>query len=297
MASTSHLTQLASAKLKPFVWGVEREIRHEDIPVFKSAAAAFDHFILVRATNEHSLNYIGQKGYTPKPIDCKPKTASNNAFNKGMQIPCAGLVVDPTLLPNAFSGKKQSEAMECWNKFTQGRSDKEREFRVFRRSENSGFYAVDTYKSSPYYGCLMLSNQNAPDMEFRLSINSYQESRRRLNLCYLIGDYDLYGLIDVAKVLQASKQGMMAEKDVKSKKMLGTTSFHSPHFQAISEFLNRGIGTEMIQHGAQDTFGHGGDKLYVFTPLQQAYVIDDSEAAIREIYELVFKERPIERSF
>lgn len=297
MASTSHLTQLASAKLKPFVWGVEREIRHEDIAVFKSAAAAFEHFILVRATNEFSLKYIGQKGYTPKPIDCKPKTASTNAISMGMQIPCAGLVVDPTLLPNAFSGTKQSDAMTCWNKFTQGRSDREREFRVFRRSENSGFYAVDTFKNSPNYGCLMLSNQNIPDKDFRLSIHSYQEYRRKLNLCYVFGDYDLYGLIDVDKVLEASKQGMIAEKVVMSKKMLGTTSFHSPNFQAIREFLNRGIGTEMIQHGAQDTFGHGGDKLYVFTPLQHAYVIDDSEASIREIYELVLKERPIERSF
>ena len=215
----------------------------------------------------------------------------------GMQIPCAGLVVDPTLLPNAFIDDKQSAAMNAWNKFTQGRSDRERELRVFRRSENSGFYAVDTYKSSPNYGCLMLSNHNIPDRDFRLSIDSYQKYRQSLNLCYVFGDYDLYGLIDVVKVLQASKQGMIAEKKIITKKMLGTTSYHSPKFQEIREFLNRGIGAEMIQHGAQDTLGHSAEKLYVFTPLQQAYVIDGSEASIRGIYELVFQEQPIARSF
>jgi hypothetical protein len=215
----------------------------------------------------------------------------------GMQIPCAGLVVDPTLLPNAFSGNKQAKAIECWNKFTEGRSSKEREFRVFRRRSDPGFYAVDTYKASPYYGCLMLSVLNAPDRDFRLALANYQEFRRGLNLCYVFGDYDLYGLIDVDEVLRASSQGEVAEKHVMSEKLFGATNFHSSKFQEIRQFLNRGIGPEMIQHGAQDTVGHSGDKLYVFTPLQQAYVINGSEAAIREVYKLVFKEQPIERSF
>ncbi len=292
-----HQTQLASENLKPFDWAKEKEIRGEDVPVFKAAAAAYNHIIVVRATNEHSIQYIGRPHYVPKPIDCKPKTASMNALSMGKQVPCAGLVVDPTLLPNAFNSKKHAAATECWGKFTQGASAKEQKNKVFRRHGNAGFYAVDTYKASANYGCLMLTVQNPPDKDFRLDVLAYQEFRRKLNMCYVYGDYDLYGLIDVDKVLQASKGKGIAEKQVMSENLFGVTSFHSPNFQQIRHFLNQGIGTNMIQHGSQDTFGHAADKLYVFTPLENAYVMEGTEAAIREVYQLIFKEEPIQRSF
>jgi hypothetical protein len=51
-------------------------------------------WILVRGTNKNSLNYIGRSGYTPKPIDCKAKTAKLG--------PCAGLVVNPYEAAQAF---------------------------------------------------------------------------------------------------------------------------------------------------------------------------------------------------
>lgn len=80
-------------------------------------------------------------------------------------------------------------------------------------------------------------------------------------------------------------------------KLHGVASFHSPKFHEIQTFLNNGIGAPMIQHGLQDTFGHSAENLYGFTPLGAAYVIDESEAAIREMYRLVFLEAPIERNF
>jgi hypothetical protein len=52
-------------------------------------------WILVRGTNKDSLNYIGRAGYTPKPIDCKAKTAKLG--------PCAGLVVNPHEAAQAFN--------------------------------------------------------------------------------------------------------------------------------------------------------------------------------------------------
>ena len=291
-----HQAKLASAHLKPYNWAKEKEIRREDVPVFKAAAAAYNHIIVVRATNEHSIQYIGRPNYVPKPIDCKPKTASVNVSSMGMQIGCAGLVVDPTLLPNAFNSKKHADAIECWDKFTRVASAKEQKLRVFRRHGNTGFYAVDTYKTSPNYGCLMLTIQSTPDMDFRLDVLAYQQYRRKLNMHYVFGDYDLYGLIDVDKVLQACKGKGIAEKRIMSEKLFGVTNFHSPEYRQIRYFLNQGIGTDMIQHGSQDTFGQKADKLYVFTPLENAYVLEGSEAAIREVYQLVFKEQPIQRS-
>jgi len=195
--------RLASANLKSFNWASEREIRHQDVSVFKEAAAYFNHIILLRATNQHSLQYIGRTNYTCKPIDCKPKTASTHAMAQGKQIPCAGLVVDPTLLPNAFVSKKQVAARNTWQKFIRGTPEHQQKNKVFKRQGNSGFYAVDTYKASPHYGCLMLSAQSIPDRNFRLDELAYQKYRQSLNMRYVYGDYDLYGLIDVGKALNS----------------------------------------------------------------------------------------------
>ena len=298
--SQQHLSKLASARLKPFDWANERDIRQEDVPVFKAAASAYDHVIIVRATNEYSIQYIGRAGFTPKPIDCKPKTASHNAFTDSHQVPCAGLVVDPTFLPNAFTSKKLVKAIESWDKFTRGHTESEKERKVFRRYESAGFYSVDTYKSSKFYGCLMLSDVSPPDKDFRLSVTGYQKYRQNLNMRYIYGDYDLYGLINVAEVLKVyggSAGRLLAEKSILKDTIHGVTNFHSPTFKSICEFLNNGIGAPMVQHGSQDTFGHSDEKLYVFTPVGGAYVINDSEAAIRDVYQLVFKEEPIQRSF
>ena len=119
-------------------------------------------------------------------------------------------------------------------------------------------------------------------------------------MSYIYGDYDLYGLIDVAEVLRVygpTKGRELATMEIHSEQIHGVTSFHSSTFHKIQHFLNNAIGAPMIQPGSQDTFGHGDDKLYVFTPIGNAYVLEEPEAAIREVYQLIFKEEPIERSF
>jgi len=282
-----------SRHLKPFNWGEEKEIRLKDVDVFKATARAFNHIIIVRATNEYSIPYIGIPDFVPKEIDCKPKTASKSAFVNGIQISCAGLVVDPTLLPNAFVGRKQIKAAECWRKFIHNYSDKERELKVFPRQDQAGFYAVDTYMYSDHYGCLMQSVQNIPDKNFRLDDPDCQDYKNKLNMCYIHGDYDLYGLIDVDKVDQGVHAGKVANKEVIDDKLLGQIHKYSPHFFEIKDFLNSGIGTDMVQHGSQDTFEHMTDKLYVFTPQQHAYVLNGSAGTIKEVYRQIFKELPI----
>jgi hypothetical protein len=260
-----HSKKPVSDKLKPFSFVTERGIRHRDVEVLKNVAYEYNHYILVRATNERSIPYIGRKGYTPKQIDCKPKTADINAIQNLMLIRCAGLVVDPTLIRNTFqSTKKEGEAKTCWAKFTENSKAKELESRVFPRCGNQrGFYAVDTYKKSPNYGCLMLSPVNAPE-GFRLDIDKWQAYRERLNLCYLFGDYDLYGLIDLDKVLIANALKTRAAKDIYSEKMFGQKNYHTLKWGEIRQTLIRRMGCKMIQHGSQDTVGHIDDKVYVF---------------------------------
>src|SRR5207237_806375 len=73
-------------------------IRPRDINAFTAAAKVYKVYILVRRTNPASLKYIGMPGFTPKPLDCKPKTADADIVIDGRRRETAGLVVDPTLV-------------------------------------------------------------------------------------------------------------------------------------------------------------------------------------------------------
>ncbi len=50
-------------------------MRGKDVQVFCMIAQKYNVYILVRQTNEASLNYIGKPGYYPKPAAIKAKTA------------------------------------------------------------------------------------------------------------------------------------------------------------------------------------------------------------------------------
>jgi hypothetical protein len=131
-------------------------MRPQDKLVFLEAARHFQCWILVRRTNRASLPYIGQARYTPKRIDCKAKTADRDV----PPYKLAGLVVDPTIHPDAFNPAKSQKARNAW--------------------ENMGafvgsVYTVDRDPKSQHYGCLMLHGS------------------------YIHGDYDLYDIIDVTQ--------------------------------------------------------------------------------------------------
>jgi hypothetical protein len=113
-------------------------MRAEDRLVFVAAAKTLNLWILVRKTNERSLDFIGRAGFTPKPIDCKAKTADVGDV--------AGLVVDAEIHTTAFRPKKAPEAIEIW-----------RDFKV----EHLGYdgYDVDLLEKSPFYGCLMVNGK------------------------------------------------------------------------------------------------------------------------------------------
>ena len=88
-------------------------IRQQDKAVFADAARHFNLWILVRRTNRESLPYIGLPGYTPKPIDCKAKTADSSYDSR---YRTAGLVVDPNEHRRAF-GPRLADALSEWKKF------------------------------------------------------------------------------------------------------------------------------------------------------------------------------------
>jgi len=81
--------------------------QHKD--VLFDVAGQFTCWIGVREPNELSDRWIGVAGFTPKGLDCKAKTADNPSFR------FAGLVVDPTQCPEAFTRDTLVAAVETWN--------------------------------------------------------------------------------------------------------------------------------------------------------------------------------------
>ena len=302
-----------SARLKPFDWSDPNlGIRRADVDVFKAAARAFDHIILVRATNPASLGYIGDKNFYPKPMDCKPKTADNDVSipfaSRRIHSKTAGLVVDPTLVgPNAFKDGKYDKAMDSWRSFLKDKTRSEIANKVYRRRGTGfGCFAVDTDMASPYFGCLMISRSGeierseldgrtiataegekgfdeaarqatAKWRNAEVRDKSTGEYRRRMQ--YLHGDYDLYALIDSDR----------PDDPTVKEWVNGRENWCSKRFPEIQEFVNRGIGAPMIQHGDQFRLAHQGDRIYTFYPLGSAYFISESEAAsIAELFEIAY---------
>src|SRR5947209_7830663 len=113
-------------------------MRPQDKAVFLEAARQFHSWILVRRTNRASLDYVGRAGYTPKPIDCKAKTADQDAGSYKL----AGLVVDPTVHKGVFKPTKVEEAKKCWE---------------VMKPVLGTRYTVDRDTKSRHYGCVKLN--------------------------------------------------------------------------------------------------------------------------------------------
>jgi len=94
-------------------------------------------WILVRGTNADSLDYIGRPGYTPKPIDCKAKTAKLG--------PSAGLVVNPHLAPHAFDDLPRQK--KFWDEHGN----------PLKYSRRASQYSVES--GGPLKGCVKLDGQ------------------------------------------------------------------------------------------------------------------------------------------
>src|SRR2546429_7629979 len=87
-------------------------MRQDHMQVFFEAAQQCTCWIGLREPNPLADKWIGKPGYIPKCENCKAKTADNPSFQ------FAGLVVAPTLRPEAFRRETLSAAIDaCENKF------------------------------------------------------------------------------------------------------------------------------------------------------------------------------------
>jgi hypothetical protein len=142
-------------------------MRTQDKVHFISAASR-RFWILVRRTNKASLDYIGLKGYVPKRIDCKAKTASENIGKYKL----AGLVVDPGIHSSVFD-KPLSKVIECWS-----------EIEHLLGKE----YNVEKDKSSKHYGCLKLNGSYLHgDYDLKAIIDIKQANRNLALVDFLYG--------------------------------------------------------------------------------------------------------------
>ena len=83
-------------------------MKREHHKVFLEAAQRFNCWIGLREPNPLADKWIGRSGYMPKCDKVKAKTADQ------WDHPLSGLVVDPTLCPEAFSEGSRKRAAENW---------------------------------------------------------------------------------------------------------------------------------------------------------------------------------------
>ncbi len=279
-----HRRATVGRKLLPLDFRSAKGIRPQDCFAFQSAAESFHVYVLVRSTNQESLKYIGQKGYAPKAIDCKPKTAEKDFTAQGNKImtKAAGLVVNPFIAGlEAFkSSDKFTKAKEEWRHFQQCWYPAELENQVFsRRGKDKGFYAVDSFKGSDKYGCLMVSAQNIPTHfdRFNLSLPECQEWKNR-HMSYIHGDYDLYACID------PDDPNAPPTKTT----IFNVTNYQSKDVDNIKMFVNGWIGADVIQHGEQFHLFHQDDTVYAFAPAGGMFILDNGKSrTLADLFKMV----------
>ncbi len=225
------------------------QMRTKDKMAFRDAAVHLNCWILVREINPASLEYISKPAYTPKPIDCKPKTADSSYNGKKL----AGLVVVPSIHGvGAFSSKKFPRAVECWNDFlgqqnvnvSKGsgltpieRGIKEAEDLNRRSLKYRLEYSVDMDNRSVHFGCLKFNNK------------------------WIHGDYDLKDII-----LEGQERRNLAVVEM----LRGQPHMRGPGFYRVQSFINTRIGKNMIQHSGEAQYAdHTEDTVDVFGPKGQ----------------------------
>lgn len=285
-------------------------IRASDVRAFREAAQRFRVHILVRRTNPASLAYVGRKGFIPKPVDCKPKTADFDVLTPGGLISgCAGLVVDPTLpgMDKAFREGKAAKAREEWAKFARdqgigsakfvgpealysgkafmdGRSIELQGERVYFSPDRGGVYLVQADPRQAHYGCLMfcpLRIAGAFPADARKALEPLQQ--RKTN-SFIHGDYDLFGIVPV---------DLPAFKTVHESLLFGVRNLYSQHSREVAGFLNRCFGVPMIQHGAEESSDRetgANEELDVFWAGGQITEAS-GRAAIEKLYQVDFAGR------
>lgn len=248
--------------------GIGIGMRAKDLQKFLMVARDENVTLLVRHTNEDSLQYVGRPGFYPKPAAIKAKTADLNPSpqaraGRGGAAPTsfevAGLVVHPGFQPQAFRPAKADNALENWSKTMD----------VLAPSLARGV-AVDLDNASTWAAWgVERQGVNAPRWSWKVDIDPASSRFGCLQLkgqdgawCYIHGDYDLKDVIVLGR--EADNRRTEGTLD-------GVANFtpllYERRFDAIQARLNNLIGVEMVQHGAEAQFAwHGDEPITVAMP-------------------------------
>ncbi len=138
-------------------------MRTQDFPIFSGTAQLFKVWILVRESNEGSIEYVGDPAYVSKPIDCKAKTALvNSSLPKFKDYKIAGLVANPDFYTDV--AVYPPERAVWWKKFLIGKGIKS-------LHPTPMGYGLETNPKSLHYNCLTLNGK------------------------FIYGDYDLFDIV------------------------------------------------------------------------------------------------------
>lgn len=223
--------------------GFAHTMRLKDLAAFRDAAKVYKCWILVRAINPASLSYLDHPAYTPKPIDCKPKTADADIAGKKL----AGLVVVPTLFGlGAFKGDQFVDALKAWKEFRESHkvaealrgSEHERARQEAKSlNEKHGEYAVDLDEHSHHFGCLQFHGK------------------------WIHGDFDLKDIV---------LEGQGCRNLGAVEQLRGQPHMRGPRYFKIRDFINARLGKPLIQHSGEAQFAdHSTDLIDVFGPKGQ----------------------------
>ncbi len=290
-------------KLRPYQPRLHKGVKPEHARVFASVAASLKLALLLRATNEASLPYMGVPGYSAKPIDCKPKTCDRNVAIGQQPVDCAGLVADPTIVGRqAYGSDKLKEAIETWQGFelSMHRRSMGNGVTLYERADHKGFYAVDIAPPGTlhrHHGCLLVSD-HAPPSDFDPR-KSHIRTWIGRHMSYVHGDYDLYGVLDGNAAAEAGDDKLQ-QVDVRNQPLLGQKHFVTALSQKAAQALNAGLGTELVKHGEQSAwkFKQEADDVFIFFPngevmvaLAEAFKQPEREMAawFEDLYRYVFK--------
>jgi hypothetical protein len=246
--------------------GIGMGMRGKDLRTFMMVASRYNVIILIRQTNEDSLQYIGNPGFYPKPAVIKAKTADQNPapqtqlvqgrkLSKAYRV--AGLVVHPGFQPGCYGPAKELKAQECWKHTMETlapslvhktvertRPETWSLWGVERQAASSASWKwrVDIDPQSDYFGCLQLRGNDIP-------------------WSYIHGDYDLKDII----VVGSEQDNRRVEGKIDGVKNF-TPLLQGLEFSTIQRELNALMGVDMVQHGAEAQFAWHGDE-----PIMVAY--------------------------
>ena len=232
-------------------------VRPNHVPLFAAGAKQFQVYVLIRKTNQASLEYMGRPGYTGKRLDCKWKTANHDVGFYRL----AGLVASPEIQPQAFTGAKLESAWREW------RQHQELILRLPEGTDPTGLdlrgshkpYALQMNPRHKHYGCVVWIEEGI------------------LQPRYIHADYDLYALVPAANPGQRAAP--------RQEEMLGTAHSAGPQWFAFMNWMDQQLGFPMIFHGEQEHFlPHVEDEVIVFFPDGRTVRLLEGKAAIEKFY-------------